>query len=479
MMEARGVTTIKTPPVWAALLVLAQVCLASCATTPSEPELSSLYTSDLAGTRWGIVISRMDGTDLLSHRGDDRFSPASNTKLFTTAAAFHTLTNLDTPSPHLATHVLLEPRQDGRPADLVLVGAADALLNDAPDCEVSCLADLADQVVAAGITQVSDIIGDDRLFPDERWGPGWSVEDLETYYGTAVSALTLNDNSVTLVVSPGQSAGSAGTSDLRVERLTGSDLVHIYGTLSLSDSQRSIPLGLHDPAAFAASRFSRLLSQRGISTTGRANSRHRSLSLADDPESGVTSADLVTSQPGRPIASLPGSPLHDTLTIISKRSQNLYAELVLRQIGLADGIGSRQSGLKVIDDMMALTGAPERGYDFSDGSGMSIYNRVSPHAVVDLLTWAQAQDWGDAFKATLPVAGVDGSLRNRFKDTPLQGRLFAKTGTLRGVNALSGYMITARGEQLAFSIIANDRPPEAGSALEEMDAFLVEFARTH
>jgi D-alanyl-D-alanine carboxypeptidase/D-alanyl-D-alanine-endopeptidase (penicillin-binding protein 4) len=107
---------------------------------------------------------------------------------------------------------------------------------------------------------------------------------------------------------------------------------------------------------------------------------------------------------------------------------------------------------------------------------MSIYNRVTPRMVATFLRWTAGRPWGEAFRATLPIGGVDGTLRRRFGGTLLEGKVFAKTGTLRGVNALSGFMTTKSGKTLIFSAYANDRPSEAGPAIAAMDAALVTIA---
>ena len=129
-----------------------------------------------------------------------------------------------------------------------------------------------------------------------------------------------------------------------------------------------------------------------------------------------------------------------------------------------------------MQQLLDEAGVPPSGYDVFDGSGMSVYNRISPRALVHLLLFAHTQDWGADWRATFPIGGVDGSLRRRFSGTSLEGKIFAKTGTLKGVNALSGYMIAASGETLAFSIIANDRPLALRSATPMMDAALVDIA---
>ena len=156
-------------------------------------------------------------------------------------------------------------------------------------------------------------------------------------------------------------------------------------------------------------------------------------------------------------------------------SQNLHAELLLRRIGAARGGASVASGLAGVEAVAVKAGVPRTGWDLADGSGMSSYNRVSPRAMVTLLRWAAGRPWGAQFRATLPVAGVDGTLRGRFRGTPLEGRLWAKTGTLNAANALAGYMTAKSGATLVFAAYANDMPADA-SATAVIDAALVEVA---
>jgi D-alanyl-D-alanine carboxypeptidase/D-alanyl-D-alanine-endopeptidase (penicillin-binding protein 4) len=140
-------------------------------------------------------------------------------------------------------------------------------------------------------------------------------------------------------------------------------------------------------------------------------------------------------------------------------------------VGRQDGSGSIADGIAAVQKMLAAAAVPRPAYDLSDGSGMSTYNRLGPRGVVTFLRWIAAQPWGAAFRETLPIAGVDGTLSRRFRSTSLEKRLFAKTGTLNGTNALSGYMIGKSGRTLVFSSFAND-VPEGANATRAMDAAL-------
>lgn len=455
--------------------------------------------------RWGLVVADMTGRTLVSIRPDERFTPASNVKIATTMAGFAHLEALETSAIASGLTAHMEWDAGADLPNIVLVGGGDALVRDGADCTEHCLRDIAVQIATTGLTEIGDVVGDDRLFPDERWAPGWSQEDLKHYYGTAVSALTVNDNELWLTVEPGANIGDPATLTWREgdalyalendavtvsddqprtilwERAPGSTTVRVYGTIPRGSASRTYRLGIDDPALFAAMRLRRLLEAEGITVSGRALARHRPMTLGDFPDFTAEDAPVPANpqcQSARPsiIAELTPTPLADSLEIISKRSQNLHAELVLRRLGLLNGTGARAFGLEHVDAIWAEAGVTATGYAVTDGSGLSIYNRISPAGMVQLLLYASEQDWFSDWKATLPIGGIDGTLARSFNGTELEGKIFAKTGTLNGVNALSGYMIAASGRELVFSLIANDRPNLTRSAIAERDAALLKIA---
>ena len=463
---------------------------------PEPAAIAILEDPALIGTRWGLMAVTLEGEPVVAINADDRFIPASNTKIFTTAAAFALLQGLDTADSPEGTSVRLETR-DGDPPDVVLIGAGDPALGDGPTCIATCLAELAD-AVAARANRVGDVVGDDRLYPDERWGPGWSWEDMQEGFGSAASALTVNDNLVVLEVAPGAVEGAPvqaawragddlasleieavtvaeGAADLRLERRPGEDGVRLYGRMPLGGVAMTLRVGVDDPAFTAAARFRRLLGQRGVTVEGEVRARHRPLALADDPATGDAALDPVE-RDGEEVARLARPPLLTSLTRTAKFSQNLHAELVLRRLGRLEGEGSRAEGLAQVQAVMAAAGVERAAYDLYDGSGMSSYNRVSPRATTTFLRWTMTQPWSEAWRATLPVGGRDGTLARRFVGTPLEGKVFAKTGSLNGVNALAGFLTAASGRTLIFAIYANDRPSTAGSALAVMDRALLALA---
>ncbi|MEA3264250.1 MAG: D-alanyl-D-alanine carboxypeptidase/D-alanyl-D-alanine-endopeptidase [Pseudomonadota bacterium] len=472
----------------AALLVAAPALADAPPAQPTAPaglkqQVEAILAMAPQGTRWGVLVTDASGREVVSIDPDKRFIPASNTKLFTTAVALWKL-----PYGVPGTRVRLDPGAKGR-QDVVLIGRGDPRLSSAPDCKDNCLSVLAD-AVAKEARSVRNVIGDATLFPDQRWSPGMSWNNIGTDSGTAISALSLDDNELPIVVAPtkpGQppvitvspyltlineaETVAAGPRALNFEIKVNSRVLRVYGRIPVGDPYRD-RLGIDDPAHYAAWTFKRMLAERGVRVRGEAISRYRPVGIDDGPEQRLPV--LATVHPDDLAAIIPTSLLED-ITIINKVSQNLHSEILLRRVGLESGDGSLRNGAAAIQTMLAAIGIPRAGYDFADGSGMSTYNRISPRAAVALLRWTQSQPWAAEYRASLPIGGVDGTLRRRFAGTPLAGKIFAKTGTLNATNALSGWMIGASGRELTFSIIAND-VPDGTSVLATMDSVLVEIA---
>ncbi|HEX8064489.1 MAG TPA: D-alanyl-D-alanine carboxypeptidase/D-alanyl-D-alanine-endopeptidase [Allosphingosinicella sp.] len=446
------------------------------------------------GIRFGLVVATEDGREIVAIAPDSRFIPASNTKMFTTAAAYATLSGLEGPDEEGGAAVRLEAGGRG-PPDVVLEGRGDARLSSRPDCVANCLAALAD-AIAAKARAVRDVIGDDSLFPDQRWSPGMSWNNIPTRSGTATSALSLDDNELSMRAFPTvlrkpprlelepyyavdnrAVTVASGPTALEFDRLPRSRLLRLTGTIAAGAEPELLRLGIDDPAEYSAWRFKSLLEARGVRVTGGVSARHRPLRPADDPaiRNGAPAA-----RPPRPepLASLTPPPLAADIELTNKVSQNLHAELLLRRVGRKAGSGSIADGLAAVRAMLAKAGVPRAAFDFSDGSGMSTYNRVAPRGMVIFLRWAAGQPWSPAWRASLPVGGVDGTLARRFKGTALEKRIFAKTGTLNASSALSGYMIAKSGRTLLFSAYANDIP-EGAAATSAMDAALVLIAEAN
>jgi D-alanyl-D-alanine carboxypeptidase/D-alanyl-D-alanine-endopeptidase (penicillin-binding protein 4) len=482
--------------------------LAESAVKPSasagrlQEHISALLNSpDLAHGFWGIeVISLATGETLYAQNSDKLFTPASNTKLFTTAATLA----LIGPDYKFRTTVETAGTLDryGRlSGDLVLVGHGDPNLsgrelpydlrtqrNDDP---IQALESLADALVQKGVKYVDgDIVADDSYFAFERYGEGWSQDDLVWADGAPVSALTVNDNVLFVNILPADRAGEkafvsikpfadyyrldnrivttpAGTGrKFYVNREPGSTVLTLWGNLPLDDAGTTEALAIEDPAEFAAGLFRQLLEKRGIVIYGRQRTRHTELAslstftataIAPSHEgSGGASRPLKSDQPIT-LASYESKPLAEDVRVINKVSQNLHAEILLRLLGRERGTaGTVEAGLEVLRAFLTQAGIASDQYVFYDGSGLSRQNLATPHSIVQLLRYASSQPWSAAYKSSFPVAGMDGSLSERLNAPRLQKRVLAKTGSLGGVKALAGYAATDSGQNVVFAIISNN-----------------------
>jgi len=449
------------------------------------------------GTRFGLLVIDDTGKVIVAVNPDQRFIPASNTKMFTTAAAMALLPETGTSRPDGSTEVYLVPAKQGKGSDVLLVGHGNPALSSAPDCKVACLATLAD-AIAAKTRVVGDVIGDDAIFSDQRWSLGMSWNNLGGDDATAASALSLDDNALPIEVRWDKQTSRASVQvssyvtvtvpsviavmnpfrrpDFQLEHQLNSRSFRLYVNTANRTSQAGLPdntgelwrtaLGIDDPAHYAAWTLAALLRQRGVTVKGKLRALHRPVEVDMGDEGALRTSG------GAPLATVAAPPLIDDVAIINKQSQNLHAELLLRRMAIGGSWNTLEDGLAAERALFELAGIPREGYDFSDGSGMSTYNRVSPRAGVALLRWIDTQSWGKAWYASLPIAGVDGTLKRRFTGTPLANNLIAKTGTLNATNALSGTFRAASGKRLTFSFFAND-VPNGQTAIPAMEAVLL------
>ncbi len=468
----------------------------------------------VAGAHWGISVTTLDGHQVFALNDGQLFEPASNAKLFTTATASALLP----PSLTYTTNVVAEGPMDSAGAlhgNIAILGVGDPNISgralpysektERPNPPLAALEAMADQVAASGVKTVDgDVIGDDTWFPAERYGSGWSWDDLEWLYGAPISALTVNDNAVFLNADPGAQPGDAVTpqwdppvpyymlqnslttaahgaeAHFGIDRAAGSLDVRVYGAIAIGGSGLHEGLALEDPADFAARAFLAMLRQHGVAVSGTARPRHRdsvdteSFRLEQEEPLPLVPSTLetVTTAPAgkRVLASHVSPSLQDDMTVTMKTSQNLHAEITLRTLGkLLARDGSLGQGTRVVRSFLIATGVLPQDFFFFDGSGLSNQDLITPRAATTLLAYASRQPWGQRWRATFPVAGVDGSLSGRFTDSPVKGRLDAKTGTLGEVRALSGYLTTASGRTLAVSLLVNDHQPGSKAEAKAMD----------
>ncbi len=488
-------TTTARAGIAAFLIGIAAPAFADSPPLSTQAQAEAALATAPKGTRFGLLVVDDAGKVIVSINPDGRFIPASNTKMFTTAAAYALLPGMDQPDTTGGTTLRLASGSRKGAPDVELEGNGDARMSSANDCKVDCLATLAD-AVAAKAKLVGNVIAVDHSYPDERWSPGMSWNNIQTEDGTASGALNLDDNQIKVTVVPStagtpptvvvsayyqlnneaQTTAGNGAPSLTLERAVGTKRLRLYGQIPSETKEWHQWVGIDDPADYAAWTFKAMLEARGVKVTGRLLPVHRASGMIDQACDCVIDAAAVHMAP--PLASLVPPPLAEDVVVINKVSQNLHAQVLFRRLGHVDGTGSSDWAVRAEQQLLARAGIPREGYDFSDGSGMSTYNRVSPRAAVTLLRWVATQPWGKAWYASLPIAGVDGTLKKRFIGTPLAGNLIAKTGTLNATNALSGTFRAASGRTLTFAYFAND-VPDGQTAVPVMEAVLLGVAASN
>jgi serine-type D-Ala-D-Ala carboxypeptidase/endopeptidase (penicillin-binding protein 4) len=441
---------------------------------------------------WGLLIAdAQTGDTLFELNADKYFVPASNMKLFTTALA---LTKLGV---DYRFHTTLETRgtlssEGTLSGDLYLVGRGDPNLSnrkfpynlkeefDGPP--EKALAELADALVKAGVKEITgDVIGDDSYFPCESYADGWEIGDIVWEYGAAISAIVVDDNTVSLTLTPGELAGdpvqavvapptpdfmvendvvsSAADvkSDLILTREPGSKIVVVRGTMPAKTAPRKLVLAIHEPAEHAAALLARLLADRGVKIAGTSRALHTS--------------EVETAPPRVVLAEHVSVPLGDSVKLVNKISQNLHTEMLLRTSARQTGIWATPDDLmKFPADFYAAAGIAPGDVVQTDGSGLSRHDLVTPRAVVTLLKYAQDQPWFDSYYTSLPVAGVDGTLESVLKNTVAAGRIHAKTGSVEHVRTRSGFVETPGGRRLIFSFLSNNQSGKNHEASDALDA---------
>ena len=400
-------------------------------------------------------------------------------------------------------------------SDLILVGRGDPDVSnrkfpfeeraqrEGPAEKV--LAELADQIVAKGLKQIDgDIVADDSYYPYDPYPAGWTVGDTFFSFGAPLGAITLNDNIAVVDITPGAhpgdpvtisvqpavaragfdaqvTTGTVGSKpDLAVVRQPGPNFILLRGTLPPGGSPAHLELAMTQPSETAGAALRQLLEARGVTVRGAVRVLHSPPPVVNS--AGEPGAPERPQDPGADrvvLAEHISPPLLQSITLTNKISQNLHAEMFLREVGREKfGTASTAAGLYVERQFLRSAGVADGDVVLTDASGLAPQDLVTPRAVVTLLRYAQTQPWGESFAASLPVAGVDGTLENRFTSGPAQGMLQAKTGAIDNVRAISGYATTRRGESLVFCIIANDNPQHGLDATVAVDAIAAAMVET-
>lgn len=464
---------------------------------------------------WGIVVADRETGEILYELNPDRyFTPASNAKIVTSSFAFVTL------GPDFRFRTTLETTgsigADGSvKGDVVLVGRGDPDLSnrifpysgkaehDGP--VEKALLEMVDAAIAKGVKQIDgDIVADDSYYPYDPYPPGWNVGDLFFTYGAPVSAIAFNDNSFEIEITPGAQPGDAASIGVQplaaagsftqkivtgpagsqpnfsVTRQPGVNFIFLRGTIPLGHAPVKLDLAMTQPAETAALALKQAFESRGVDVSGAATVHH-----ALPPEI-YPDANVVLGPSPEPtafhttiLAEHLSPTLLETARMANKVSQNLHAELLLRAAArAAKGFGVTDAGIWAEQDFLKTIGVADNDVLLEDGSGLSGSDLVTPRSLVQVLRFDAQQPWGEAYISTFPIAGVDGTLENRMKKTSATGMVFAKTGSLEHVRALSGFSTTLGGEHLVFSIFGNNNAQPGHDAQSAIDAIVVAMVET-
>ena len=428
---------------------------------------SAVTRHGVAGARVGICVRRIsNGQDVFAQEAGQLFGIASNTKIFTTAAALW----WPGPNHEFRTALIANGKLAGAvlQGDLVVVGGGDPSFSGRSHAGdvMTIPRELAAAVKRAGIAEIAgDLVMDDRLFDREHRAPGWSEAESLRWYAAPVSALSFNDNCVKVTVKGGRRAGDAAMvsikpriqyTNIRNRCLTvaknkpegvaftrGEDGSIVVGGKIRVGSVRGESLTVADPPLYLAAVIRFELDAAGIRVRGKSR-------LVRDNETALPDAREIFVWRSR---------LGDAVEVANRRSQNFYAEQILKTIGAAGtGVGTFETGIAGVGKFLEAAGVAEGQAQLSDGSGLSPTNQATPKAIVSVLDVIYRSALRDQFYESLAVNGVpETTLRNRMGASRMKERIHAKTGTMkdRGISTLSGYAKAVNGEMFAFSILTN------------------------
>jgi D-alanyl-D-alanine carboxypeptidase/D-alanyl-D-alanine-endopeptidase (penicillin-binding protein 4) len=431
-------------------------------------DLNRIFTAPVMSQGlWGVEVRSLDSGRVLYALNERKLMmPASNMKIVTLAVAAETL-GWDY---RFTTRLETTGTVDGGTlhGDLIVRGGGDPSINTRDGRATRVLDDWAAALRSAGITRIDgNVVGDDNAFDDEALGGGWAWDYLQYGYAAPIGALEYNEDVAPLGIRPGAApgdppfvdlpagtglhvlnravTGTIGSSDTLDYSLQahGAEL-ELTGSLAVDAKPVSREIAVVNPTVYFAQSLRDGLIARGIEITGPA--------LDGDEVPAMAAPDAR-----RLLAASQSPPLKDIAIVMMKVSQNLYAETLLKAAGAAKGgLGTTEGGRVTARAVLGGWGIPETTYIQVDGSGLSRYDYVTADMVVAILTrmWRDPRHH-DAFVATLPIAGRDGTIRSRLKNTRAEGNALAKTGSIANVRTLSGFVKTRDGETLAFSILAN------------------------
>jgi len=421
-----------------------------------------------AHAHWGVLIESLDTGEIWYEQNADKmFIPASNEKIPTSAAALLTL------GPDFTFETNLY--HSGVISDSVLHGDIIVKSNGDPTLYARFFNDprdpffsWADTLLKMGIKKVEgDIIGDDNSFDDQKYGNGWSLDNLGYWHSAESGALQFNENNVDLqILSPANLKDSAkiipnvesdyfnivnktiivntGRTRINIDRPYGTNEIIVSGFVHTGNDTLKRTPSIWNPTLFYTTVLKETFENKGIQVTGKARDCD-DIPMWDFQPLGN---DLILKHHS--------PPLKNILKFLMKKSQNMYAETMVRIMGLMNsGSGCFYEGKKVIEHILENFGIEPGTYSYSDGSGMSRYNYISPRQIYKILKGMRQSKYWETWKEIQPIAGVDGTLKRRMKGTKAEGNVRAKTGTISNVRGLSGYLTTSDGEEIVFSFLVN------------------------
>lgn len=469
---------------------IAQILQKTAGASPSlqlqAPGRSSAPNRSIfARARWGILIQTLasanaKGETLYAQDSDRYFLPASNAKLLTTAAALHKL------KPEFRIRTSVYRDQSPNTVNIRLIGRGDPSLTNQE------LSVLAQQLRSQGVQTIDQLLGDESYFRGPVPNPQWEWGDVQAGYGAPVNSLILNQNAVGFQLWPqavGQplrvqwddpaearrwridnqslTVGENGEEFVDVGRDLSQPLLRVQGQLRVGGPPEPVAVAIADPSQNFLRQLQGALAAQQIRVK-QAAVTHKPASTA------------ITE-----IAAIESPPLSTLLIETNRESNNLYAEAILRSLGANAGaslkpaanLPTAEQGLAAIQQTLTELGVDPDGYVLADGSGLSRHNLVSPAALVQTLQAIAQLPEAAIYRASLPVAGVSGTLQSRFRETLAQGRVQAKTGTLSGISALSGYLNPPNYPPLVFSIIVNHSNQPASTLRQTIDEIALALTR--
>ena len=448
-----------------------------------------------ASSSWGIAVVSLDtGRTLYAHDADQLLQPASTAKLYTAALVLDTLgTDYRIPTELLATGSIEHGRLNGQ---LILRGMGDPTLGT-PGTNSDWADQLATQLAANGLRDVrGGLIADDTYFSGPPIGSGWEARDLQSWFAVPSSALSVQESTVGLTVTPNQPGVTASLmfdppgaiphvvndmttsahntrSDINLYRAPGDETLYAFGHIPAHAEPQNFKLAIVDPAWYAGTLLREALARHGIRINGELRVLHW-------PEQNSIALDKATV-----VAQVLSPPVMEVLSRGLKRSQNLYLQNLLQIAGVKAQAAAEQSGdpadgflsseawaIRAMRQLLDRIGIPADSSQIEEGAGLSRQDLVTPNAMVHLLSYLASQPYGAQLRDALPSAGVDGTLEWRMRDTLAAANVHAKTGSMTYVRCMAGYVTTASGERLAFAVMLNNyvKQGDDPSASRDLDA---------